>query len=116
MERKGLYIVMASISPEKEEAFNKWYNEEHLPMNLEIMPGILSGRRYKIISGSPHEEKYRYMAMYEYKNYEMLEAAQGPERERSELRKRLHREYNEMFGEGGRYQIRAIELKNLIVG
>ncbi len=31
MEKKGLFIVMAKMAPEKEEAYNRWYNEEHLP-------------------------------------------------------------------------------------
>lgn len=108
MTRRGLMIVMASMAPEKEEAFNRWYNEDHLPKVLERLPGVLSGRRFKIIEG---EEKYRFMAMYEFESYEALEAAQ-----RTEEVKQLVREYDEAFGKGGRYHIRAVELKSLIVG
>jgi heme-degrading monooxygenase HmoA len=72
MARRGLLIVMASIAAEKEEAFNRWYNEDHLPKVLERMPGVLSGRRYKIMEG---EEKYQFMVMYEFESYEALEAA-----------------------------------------
>ena len=31
MERKGVFIVMSKVAPEKVEAYNRWYNEEHLP-------------------------------------------------------------------------------------
>ena len=108
MAGRGLFIVMAAVAPEKEEAFNRWYNEEHLPKTLERLPGILNGKRYKIVEG---EEKYRFMAVYEFESYEALEAAY-----KSDHIKGLIREYNEAFGEGNRYHIRAVELKSLIVG
>jgi len=108
MAKRGLMIIMASIAAEKEEAFNRWYNEDHLPKVLERMPGVLSGRRYKIMDG---EEQYQFMAMYEFESYEALEAAT-----KTEQGKQLVREYDEAFGKGGRHHIRAIELKSLLVG
>lgn len=57
MDKKGLFIVMATVEPEEEEAFNRWYNEEHLPRALERFPGVLSGRCYKIMEG---EDDYCY--------------------------------------------------------
>jgi len=107
MAKRGLLIVMASIAPEREEAFNRWYNEDHLPKMLERMPGILSGRRYKIIEG---EERYQFIAIYEFESYEALEAATKADQGQ------LRREYDEAFGKGGRHHIRAIEIKSLIVG
>jgi antibiotic biosynthesis monooxygenase (ABM) superfamily enzyme len=107
MAKRGLLIVMASIAPEREEAFNRWYNEDHLPKMLERMPGILSGRRYKITEG---EERYQFIAIYEFESYEALEAAMKADQGQ------LRREYDEAFGEGGRHHIRAIEIKSLIVG
>jgi len=108
MERKGLFIVMAKMSPEKEEAYNRWYNEEHLPRVLERLPGILSGHRYKIIEG---EEEYQFLALYEFESYEAVDAALN-----SDAIRQLIREYNEAFGEGGRKRIKAVQLKSLIVG
>jgi antibiotic biosynthesis monooxygenase (ABM) superfamily enzyme len=108
MSKRGLMIIMASIAAEKEEAFNRWYNEDHLPKVLERMPGVLSGRRYKIMEG---EEKYRFMAIYEFESYQALEAATN-----SEQAKQLVREYDEAFGRGGRHHIRAVEIKSLFVG
>ena len=59
-----LFIVKATITKDKEEAFNRWYNEEHIPQFLQFK-GAVSARRYKAIVG---EDKYQYMAVYELKD------------------------------------------------
>jgi uncharacterized protein (TIGR02118 family) len=59
-----LFMVKASIPKEKAEAFNRWYNEVHVPMFLQFN-GAVSARRYKAILG---EDKYQYLAMYELKD------------------------------------------------
>ena len=56
-----LFVVKATIPPDKEAAFNRWYNEEHVPQVFQF-PGLVSARRYRLIEG---DDKYRYMAMYE---------------------------------------------------
>ncbi len=119
MPGKGLFIVMAKISPEKEEAFNRWYNEVHLPQALERLPGMLSGRRYKIQEErtlyeggkSKIDTAYQYMAIYEFENFEAMQASLNSSKLAALLRK-----YNEAFGEGGRHHIRGVEIKSLIVG
>ena len=59
-----LFVVKASITPEQEEAFNRWYNEEHCPQLLQFR-GAVSARRYKAIMG---EHDYQYMAVYEFES------------------------------------------------
>ena len=59
-----LFIVKATITKDKEEGFNRWYNEEHIPQFLQFK-GAVSARRYKAIVG---EDKYQYMAVYELKD------------------------------------------------
>ena len=59
-----LFVVKASITPEQEEAFNRWYNEEHCPQLLQF-PGAVSARRYKAFMG---EDEYQYMALYEFES------------------------------------------------
>ena len=56
-----LFMVKATITKEKEEAFNRWYNEEHAPQAMQFK-GFLGARRFKAIMG---EDKYQYMALYE---------------------------------------------------
>ena len=59
-----LFVVKASITPEQEAAFNRWYNEEHCAQLLQFR-GAVSARRYKAIMGEDH---YRYMAVYEFES------------------------------------------------
>jgi antibiotic biosynthesis monooxygenase (ABM) superfamily enzyme len=108
MEQKGMLIIMAKVAPEKEEAFNRWYNEEHLPRALERLPGAISGRRYKILEG---EQEYQFLALYEFESYQSLDSAL-----KSDAMKQLVEEYNEAFGEGGRKRLKAIQIKSLAVG
>jgi antibiotic biosynthesis monooxygenase (ABM) superfamily enzyme len=56
-----LFVVKATIRPDQEVAFNRWYNEEHVRDVLRF-PGLVSARRYRAIEG---EDRFRYMAVYE---------------------------------------------------
>jgi hypothetical protein len=56
-----ILVVKASITKEREEEFNRWYQEVHAPMALQYK-GVVSARRYKSIMG---EDKYQYMTVYE---------------------------------------------------
>ena len=60
----ALFTVKATIPAEQEEAFNRWYNEEHCPQLLQFR-GAVSARRYKAILGEDH---YQYMAVYEFES------------------------------------------------
>ncbi|MBI2215952.1 MAG: DUF4286 family protein [Candidatus Rokubacteria bacterium] len=57
----ALFVVKATIRKDQEDAFNRWYNEEHCPQVLQFK-GVVSARRYRAIMG---EDKYQYMAVYE---------------------------------------------------
>ena len=50
-----IFVVRATITKDREAAFNKWYNEEHVPQVLQFN-GAVSARRYKKILG---EDKFR---------------------------------------------------------
>src|SRR5256886_14487514 len=56
-----LFVVKATIRKDREDAFNRWYNEEHVPQVLQFK-GLVSARRYRALEG---EDTYRYMAVYE---------------------------------------------------
>lgn len=63
-----LFVVRASITKDKEVAFNTWYNEEHVPQVLQYN-GAVSARRYKQILG---DGKLEYMAVYEFASEEVF--------------------------------------------
>ena len=85
-----IFIVRATISKDREAAFNKWYNEEHVPQVLQFN-GAVSARRYKKILG---EDKFQYMAVYEFASEATFKRFQ----ESAHLQT-LIREYNANFGE-----------------
>jgi hypothetical protein len=85
----GLFMVRATITKEHAEAFNRWYNHEHLPQVLRYN-GAVSGRRYRRVSG---EDQYEYMALYEFASEQVLQ-----EFLRSDALIALRAEYDKNFG------------------
>jgi len=65
----ALLSVKATITPDREKAFNEWYNHEHIP-DLFKFTGMVSARRYKAIMG---EDKFQYLAVYEFESDETLQ-------------------------------------------
>lgn len=69
MARKGtgLLMVWADVPGDKEDDFNRWYNEEHLPERMAI-PGFLGGARYEAVKGGP-----KHLACYELESAAVLD-------------------------------------------
>lgn len=86
----ALFMVRATITKDKEAAFNKWYNEQHVPMVLQFN-GAISARRYKRIMG---DEKFQYMAMYEFASEEVFQKFLA-----SDHLKALRQDYDVNFGD-----------------
>ena len=73
MKAKGLFLVWCDVPADKEEDFNRWYNEEHLAELLAI-PGVLRAARYEAVSGSP-----KYLAAYELSDPEVRDTPEYQE-------------------------------------
>lgn len=86
----ALFVVKATIPRDREAAFNRWYNEEHVPQFLRF-PGAVSARRYRAVMG---EDKYQYMAVYELQDEATLRRLMD-----SEHMKQLRAEYDAAFGD-----------------
>ncbi len=69
MAAKILMEVRVNMAPEKEQEFNTWYNNVHVPEILAV-PGIISGRRFQRVSG----DKIKYMALYELESLDALKS------------------------------------------
>ncbi len=65
---KLLMEVRVDIAPEKEDEFNDWYNNVHIP-GVVNCTGFISGRRYRSVRGEP-----RYMALYEIESVDALKS------------------------------------------
>lgn len=53
-------VVRSGPAEGREDEFNRWYDEVHLPEILAV-PGFVSGRRYRATA----ESEYPYLAVYE---------------------------------------------------
>ena len=67
-----ILVVMMEVEPEGEEAFERWYNDEHLPERLEI-PGYVSARRFKLEEGNG---VLKYLCIWELEDASPLESDQ----------------------------------------
>jgi hypothetical protein len=67
-QKKGtaLLMVWTDVPADKEQEFNRWYNEEHIPERMAI-PGFLGGARYEAVKGGP-----KHLAYYELENVAVL--------------------------------------------
>ena len=62
---KVINMVATECQPEVEEAFNKWYDEVHIPMLFKYK-GMTKVTRYKILNKTG--EFPSYLAVYEFEN------------------------------------------------
>ena len=66
-----IQIVASESTPEKEEAFNKWYTEVHVPM-LFAYEGVKQASRYQRIGDDENGAKF--LAIYEFETKEAMDA------------------------------------------
>jgi antibiotic biosynthesis monooxygenase (ABM) superfamily enzyme len=72
-----ILTVRATVEPAHDEEFNRWYNEEHIPDILKLMPACLGAVRYRVLDG---DGSHQYMAVYKFVSEEALRnAMQGSE-------------------------------------
>lgn len=78
---KAILVVQAnSSSPDREDEFNRWYSETHLPDVLRV-DGYSAAQRFRLVEGLPLAEglplpPHRYLAVYELETDDLEAAAQ----------------------------------------
>ena len=82
--------VRATVTPEHEDLFNRWYNSEHVPDAVNMLPGCLGASRYKVMDG---DGSHQYVALYAFRTAAELKSAMGS----AEI-KELIRRYDEAIG------------------
>jgi hypothetical protein len=69
-----LMIAFSNPAEGKEDEFNAWYADQHIPDVLAV-DGLIVARRYGLTDvGGPSEGEYRYLAIYEIESGRTLEA------------------------------------------
>jgi hypothetical protein len=63
MSHEYTLIVYTSPAEGREDEYNAWYDDVHLP-EFSALPGVISGRRYQVTSATP-DGKPTYAAIYE---------------------------------------------------
>jgi antibiotic biosynthesis monooxygenase (ABM) superfamily enzyme len=82
--------VRATVDPQREEEFNRWYNSEHIPDVVNTFPGCLGASRFKVTDG---DGSHQYMALYAFRSAgELDQAFSSPEI------KELIRRYDQAIG------------------
>jgi len=66
----ALQIGRMGVPSEVDDEFNDWYNTIYVP-NYEKVPGVIRGRRYRVVSGEP-----KYMTVYEFEHEKVSESAE----------------------------------------
>ena len=99
---RGLMLNLATVDPEHEAEFNRWYHEEHLPDVLRRFPQITNARRYRATDG----QEPRYLVVYEFDvaNEDELNALASAE---NPLRRELWQLYDEAVGSFARRERRS---------
>ena len=77
-DKPVVFVVATQCAPELEERFNNWYNKTHIPdlLKSKWLDGVT---RYKVAPVTEGESS-KYLAIYEFKDRQALEAwYSGPE-------------------------------------
>ncbi len=77
MNNSALLIVSAEVVPGKEEEFNKWYDEHHIPLFAGKIPLVKSIRRFYSKRGDPH-----FITLFEYDSFDELKKSVASEESR----------------------------------
>ena len=64
----SLQIGRMDVPPEIDADFNAWYNTIYVP-NYEKVPGVIRGRRYRAVAGTP-----QYLTLYEFEHPKVSES------------------------------------------
>jgi hypothetical protein len=81
-----LYPVMFEVPADREQEFNDWYTQDHVPTLLKN-PDWYACRRYKIYNGDP--ENWTHLALHYLANTEVLQCPEREEARKSPWRDKL---------------------------
>ena len=74
MSSGAILIFSAEVIPGKEEEFNKWYDEHHIPLFSQKLPGLKKVKRFYSKRAEP-----QFLAIYEYDSFDDLKKSLSSE-------------------------------------
>jgi hypothetical protein len=94
----ALQIGRMDVPKEVDAEWNEWYNTIYVP-NYEKVPGVIRGRRYRAVVGSP-----TYMTFYEFQNPKVSESAEwAKQRDAVPLSEKMRKHMRHAPGSPGVY-------------
>jgi hypothetical protein len=100
----ALQIGRMDVPSEIDAEFNTWYNTIYVP-NYEKVPGVIRGRRYRAVSGTP-----TYLTLYEFEHPKVSESAEWTkQRNASPVSERMRTHMKHAPGSPGVY-VKTFEL------
>lgn len=61
---KHMLVVFSKATPGREDEYNSWYQNQHLPDVLNV-PGFRAAQRYRLQGPAGDDGRTRYLALYE---------------------------------------------------
>jgi antibiotic biosynthesis monooxygenase (ABM) superfamily enzyme len=98
MARPAIFVVKATIAPDREAAFNEWYDTVRSSEAARV-PGCTGMRRYAAVpldSAHAGAEPWQYMVCYDFDSEAALEAFV-----RSDTLRAMTKDYDARFGAAG---------------
>ena len=73
-----VFVVLTNASGGRDDEFNEWYNNQHIPDVLKI-PGFVAAQRFNIAGAQMDgaTSPWRYLALYELRDRRSGRRAQG---------------------------------------
>jgi hypothetical protein len=62
---KGIMVVESGPAEGREDEYNDWYANTHIPEILSKVPGFVGATRYRVANPAEPGSKARYLAIYE---------------------------------------------------
>jgi hypothetical protein len=100
----ALQIGRMDVPPEVDAEWNAWYNTVYVP-NYEKVPGVIRGRRYRAVTGTP-----TYLTLYEFEHPKVSETeAWHVQRDAAPVNERMRQHMRHAPGSPGVY-VKTFEL------
>ena len=90
MSARAILVVELPTPPGREDEWNAWYHQVHIPDVLRTVPGAIYSARYRLVAG---ENDVRYLVIHEFSDPSLL-----VEYVNSPLAESLRNEYEQAWG------------------